>query len=359
MYKHPIIVIGASAGGVETLTRLVKALPSDLTAAILITIHFPSYATSYLPKILNRCRTLPAHHPEDGEQIQVGTIYVAPPDYHLLLHNHRVHLSRAPQENGHRPAIDPMFRSTARTYQQHAIGVILSGMLDDGTSGLAVIKSFGGIALVQDPEEALFDAMPRSAIANVDIDAVLKISDLAARLVTLTNEMSQGHLRTRAIDAENSTMSPTFENESDLVHHSKAKLEQGEHPENSPSMLTCPGCGGVMWEVDNGNLIRFRCHVGHSYSIDSLLSEQANTVEIALWSAVRALEEKAALSRRMAERSRQQNHVISAERFEARATDVARQANIVRQVIAQQNGQNSTNNRFDGNNPMGEDEVMS
>jgi two-component system chemotaxis response regulator CheB len=386
MHSLNIIAIGASAGGVETLTRLVKQLPPDLPAAILVVLHFPSYGTSVLPKILDRCHTLPALHVRGGETIQHGQIYIAPPNHHLLLHHNQIRLSIGPRENGHRPAIDTMFRSAAHTHGRRVIGVILSGMLDDGSAGLAVIKAYGGIALVQDPQDALFDGMPRSAIENVDVDAVLKLSDLAARLVILSRKFTTGdalmsnfsdqsHFSHSESDdsqgelSQNDPASEFFDNDSvsdhfmlddvpdgrsseppqsdpltadaialeaQIVAQSKADLEQGEQPETSPSMVTCPDCGGVLWEVRKNNLVRFRCHVGHAYSIDSLLSEQANSVETALWSAVRALEEKAALARRMAERLREQNYSGSAERFDHRAKDAAQQAQTLRQVIASQ-----------------------
>jgi two-component system chemotaxis response regulator CheB len=326
MLKRNIIVIGASAGGVETLRCLVKLLPVEMPAAIFVAMHFPSYATSLLPQILNRCGTLPALHPNDGDPIELGRIYIAPPDYHLVLHQHHMRLGRGPRENGHRPAIDVLFRSAAQSHNQRVIGVILSGMLDDGTAGLKVIKERGGMAIVQDPQEALFDGMVSSAINNVSVDAILPISDLAVRLVTLSQDTIQ----------EDASMSDNFEKEAKAVADSKADLEQGHHPQTSPSMVTCPDCGGVLWEIESNGLIRYRCHVGHVYSSDSLVSEQSNLVEISLWSAVRALEEKAALSRRMAKQAHDQNRSMSEAQFLARAEEAKQQANVIRGLIAEQ-----------------------
>ncbi|KAM3105397.1 chemotaxis protein CheB [Phormidesmis sp. 146-33] len=326
MPNRNIIVIGASAGGVETLTQLVSALPKDLSAVIFVTVHFPSYGTSVLPQILDRCATLPAFHPKDGDPIELGKIYVAPPDYHLVLHNHRIRLSRGPRENGHRPAIDVLFRSAAHSYGQRVVGVILSGLLDDGTAGLKVIKERGGMAIVQNPDEASFDGMVRSAIENVKVDLVLNVSDIALRLVALSQETVR----------EDDSMSDNFEREVEVVATSKADLEQGKHPQTTPSMVTCPDCGGVLWEVKTNNLIRYRCHVGHVYSSDSLLSEQASLVETSLWSAIRALEEKAALARRMAKQARDQNRLLSEAQFLARADEAKQQADVVRRVVAEQ-----------------------
>lgn len=335
MHFRNIIVIGASAGGVETLTQLVQALPSDLSASLFVTLHFPSDSISVLPKILNRCGTLPVSHAEDGEAIQLNRIYVAPPNYHLIVRPQVIHLSRSPRENGHRPAIDALFRSAARAYGSQVIGVILSGMLDDGTAGLANIKANGGLAFVQDPAEALFEGMPRSAIASVEVDGVLSVTAIAAQLA----ELSQTTITKKIMsDSTNSA-----EEEARIVSESKSRLEQGQQPETSPSMLTCPDCGGVMWEIANDNLVRYRCHVGHVYSLDSLFSEQASHVETALWAAIRALEEKAALARRMAKRSREQDHELSAVRFEERAAEAKQQAEMVRRVVSTR-GKSTPNN---------------
>ena len=326
MLNRDIVAIGASAGGVEALTRLAKALPSDLPATLFVTIHFPDYGVSVLPNILNRAGSLPAKHPQDGEEIKRGRIYIAPPGYHLLVQQNHIHLSRSPRENGHRPAIDTLFRSVSRAYKQRVVGVILSGTLDDGTAGLATIKSLGGVTIVQDPEEALFDGMPRSAIANVVVDYVLKLADLASVLIKITGDPVE----------EKKTVSDELDKEALVVAQDKVRLERGERP-GTPAPLTCPDCGGVLWELHDGNLIRFRCHIGHVYSSNSLLSEQADVVETALWSAVRVLEEKAALARRMAFQAGQQNRLMSEAQFRERAEEAEQHADLVRRVIVQQN----------------------
>ncbi|MGG6242225.1 chemotaxis protein CheB [Nodosilinea sp. AN01ver1] len=325
MASHCIVVIGASAGGVEALARLIELLPPNLNAAIFVTIHFPPYGVSFLPDILNRLDTLPAAHPQNGEAIQPGRVYIAPPDYHLLVHADTVELSRGPKENGHRPAVDPMFRSAAKAYGARVIGVVLTGMLDDGTSGFSAIKAEGGLALVQDPAEAMFRSMPESAIANVAVDRVLPLADLAKEIAFLT---------TRTPDASAMTSEqPRFEDE--IVADEKAAAEQGERS-NAASPLTCPDCGGVLWELREGNLLRYRCHVGHAYSLDSLVAEQADDLERALWTAVRAIEERAALSRRLETYAREQNRPKSAEQFAKRAADAEQNVELVRQIILRQ-----------------------
>ncbi|MEP0871876.1 chemotaxis protein CheB [Trichocoleus desertorum AS-A10] len=328
------IVIGASAGGVEALVRLVKKLPANLSAAVFIVVHFPPYGKSVLPQILNRSGSLLAKHAEDGDGILPGHIYIAPPGYHLLLRQNSMFLSHGPRENGHRPAIDLLFRSAARAYQSRAIGVVLSGALDDGTVGLELIKSKGGIAIAQDPNEAVFDSMPRSAIANVEIDYVLPATDIASILTKLVSSP----LTEKPMPPDETQI----EQEAEVVAADKAASEQGENS-NRASAVTCPECGGVLWEIRNDNLVRFRCHVGHAYSLDSLISEQADMVEQALWAAVRALEEKAALARRMSSHARQQNYAHTENQFQERAHEAEKSANLLRQILFQSSRNSEAN----------------
>lgn len=327
MPNRDIVVIGASAGGVEVLTELVQLLPSDLPAALFAVLHFPSFGISVLPQILSRSGNLPALHPQDKDVIHPGQIYVAPPNYHLLVRRDHIRLSLGPRENGHRPAVDTLFRSAARAYGHRVIGVILSGALDDGTAGLAVIKELGGIAVVQDPEEALFKGMPQSAIENVAVDHILKLADIASILIKLTHESAE----------EEEAVSGEIDREALIVAQNKAALERGERS-GEPSPLTCPDCGGVLWELHEGNYIRFRCHTGHAYSSDSLVAQQSDEVEKALWSAIRTLEEKASLARRMAVQAHQQNRLMSESQFRQRAEEAEQHSTLLRQVILKQNG---------------------
>lgn len=334
MPRRDIVVIGASAGGVEAVTQLVQQLPNNLPAALLVVLHLPSNGFSVLPQILSRAGALPALHPADRTPIEPGQIYVAPPNRHLVVQRGKLRLSSGPRENGFRPSIDVLFRSAARCYQQRVIGVILSGTLDDGTAGLSMIKSADGVALVQDPDEALFSGMPGSAIEQVAIDRVLPVRELAEYMAELV--LTSQHEPVNPVnEAEAEMTEDELGQESEIVAHEKTAIEQGERS-GSASTFTCPGCGGVLWELSQGNILRYRCHIGHAYSSNSLLAEQADTVETALWSSVRALEEKAALSRRMATHARQQNRLLSEVQFTQRAEEVERQAEIVRQVILAQ-----------------------
>lgn len=325
MPKRDIVVIGASAGGVEAVTCLIKQLPANLSAAIFVVLHLSANSKSVLPHILQRAGSFPAIHPKDGDPIELHKIYVAPPNEHLLVQVNEVVLSHGPRENGFRPAVDVLFRSAAIAYGQRVIGVILSGMLDDGTAGLRSIKTRGGIAIAQHPKEAVFSSMPRSAIESGSVDHVLTLAEIASFLATKVYESVP----------EEATMPDGPEQEAIIVAKSKASLERGEQPDN-PSPLTCPDCGGVLWELRDRNLIRFRCHVGHAYSLDSLLEEQAQDVERALWAAVRALEEKAALSRRMAVQARAQNRLTSEAQFHQRAQEIEHNSKLLRQMVVQQ-----------------------
>jgi two-component system chemotaxis response regulator CheB len=323
MPGHDIIVIGASAGGVEALTTLVSGLPPDLPASIFVVLHVPAYGTSVLPAILSRSGALPARSPVDSEVYVPGQIYVAPPDHHLLIVGDRIRLSRGPTENGHRPAIDTLFRTAASSCGPRVIGVILSGSLDDGTAGLLAIKQRGGLAIVQDPEEALFSSMPRSAVDHVAVDQVLPLSALASALTALTHEPVS--------EKEGHTVPHEMKIESKIAEMNLEALELPRAGE--PSGYTCPECHGALWEVEEGEMIRFRCRVGHAYSPDSLIASQVNGLEDALWIALRALEESAALAKRLAARSEQRGHSLAAARFTEQAQDTLVRAAIVRRAL--------------------------
>jgi two-component system chemotaxis response regulator CheB len=324
VHTRDTIVIGASAGGVEALKELVGYLSSELEAALFVVLHVPSRGTSLLPKILQRSGLLPAIHPEDGEPIRWGRIYVAPPDRHLVLREGKIHLSRGPKENGFRPAIDPLFHSAARTYDSRVIGVILSGMLGDGSGGLKSIKNAGGIAIVQDPQEAIFSDMPLNAIESVAADYILPVAGIAAVIEKLTE---------RPVRQRRGTPMPDEpEKEREIVKRNLRQFETGGDP-SLAGILTCPECGGVIWELNDGELVNYRCHVGHVFSMESFVNEQAETLEVALWSAIRALEERSALLQRMAVRCQEHGSIQSAHRFSELATEAEQNADVIRTVL--------------------------
>ena len=338
MSGHDIIVVGASAGGVEALTQLVSDLPLDLPAAIFVVLHIAPQGTSVLPSILNRSiqkrhkdSPLRAAHPIDGELIEPGKIYVAPPNMHLLIKEDYIRLARGAKENSHRPAIDPLFRTAARVYGQRVVGVVLSGSLDDGTAGLLAVKQQGGIAIVQNLDEALYSGMPRSAIENVDVDHILHVSEIAPILVKLAHQP----VKTEAAKA----VSKDMEIETDIAELELAAMQSSDRP-GKPSPFACPECAGVLWELDEGKgkLLRFRCRTGHAYSVQSLLAEQSQGLEKALWEALRALEEKVALSSRLGKKAREKKQSFSAKRFEDQAQEDQQYALLVRQLLLKGEG---------------------
>jgi two-component system chemotaxis response regulator CheB len=321
--RRDVIVLGASAGGVEALRTVVAALPADLPAAVVVVLHVPAYGGSVLPAILQRAGNLPARHPDDADSLTEGEIVVAPPDYHLVLDDSQVRLTRGPRENGHRPAIDVTFRSAARAVGARAIGVVLSGVLDDGTAGLAAIKARGGIAVVQDPDDAIYPAMPRNAIEHVEVEHVATAEQIGQLLAELCKE--------ELPEIERPT-TELMEIETDLAMMDDDAMNLHEHP-GRPSGFSCPDCNGVLWEIHDGDLVRFRCRVGHAWSSESLFGEQDQQLEAALWMALRGLEEKAALARTMGQRAHERNSPLTAARFAEQAEEASRAASLIRSML--------------------------
>jgi two-component system chemotaxis response regulator CheB len=323
MPTHDIIVIGGSAGAVEALVRLVSGLPADLPAAVFVTVHTTPTTPSLLPKILTRAGRLPAAHPRDGDRIEPGRICIPPPDHHLLLDDGRVRVVRGPKENGHRPALDPMFRTAAVHYGRRVVGVVLTGMLDDGTAGLLAIKRRGGVAVAQNPNEALFPGMPLSAIANVDVDHVLHVSEIPPLLARLSRE---------PVTEPPLPVPEEMMQEAEIAGMDEAALADLERP-GAPSGLNCPECHGTLFEIRDGKITRHRCRVGHAYSIETLHASQTEQVEAALWSAVVALKEKAVLARRMMNHMRERGHQVSATRFEEDGKDAEQRAKVIQDLL--------------------------
>jgi len=316
LFKRDIIVIGGSAGALEALIAIVGKLPHDLPASIFIVFHISPTRESLLPTLITRAGRLEAIHPVDGTFIESGRIYIAPPDRHLILENRHLNLVHGPKENRARPAIDPLFRSAAVNYGPRVIGVLLSGSLDDGTAGLNAIGKSGGITIVQDPTDASYPAMPENAIYNNSIDHVVPAAEIAPLLRRLVEEEI-------SIEGGPEPVSADLRKEVEIT---KQQLESAEMVENVDqigelSMFTCPECQGSLWEIKDGDLLRYRCHVGHAYSAASLDAEQSEKLEAALWSAMRALEERGALARRLARQARRREQSALAEKYEARARE--------------------------------------
>ncbi|MGH7679894.1 MAG: chemotaxis protein CheB [Gemmatimonadaceae bacterium] len=327
MVRFPIVVVGASAGGVEAVSRVVHDLPANLPAALFVAVHFPPYSASTLPRILSRAGRMPASHPTDGEPIQTGRVYVSPPDRHLIIGPERIRLGRGPKENGNRPAIDPLFRSAAVTHGPRVIGVVLTGNLDDGTSGLLAIKRRGGTAIVQDPHDAPFPSMPTSAIGHVRVDHVLPLNGIGELIEKLVMQrLEHPAIPVSPLDA----MPDAAPRETAYAAADLNAVEDPEHHPGTPSQFGCPDCGGVLWEIKDGQLTRFRCRVGHAYTSEGLAVRQSERLDEALWAALRALEESASLTRFMAQRARKQGNDVRAANYDRDAQHAEQKASVVR-----------------------------
>jgi two-component system chemotaxis response regulator CheB len=308
--------MGASAGGVQALTRVAAGLEADIPAALLAVLHIPPQAESRLPQILSRVGPLNVAQAADGEPLRAGSFSIAAPNRHLVVSGGRMWLVDGPRENRVRPAADPLFRSAAREYGPRTIGVVLSGSLDDGASGLAEIRAAGGLTVVQDPADALADGMPRASLETVDADYVEPadrlgplLSELAKRVATLPVE----HLPVRSTP-------PSLE----LLE------DRGDQP---PTDIACPTCGGVLKDASRNGGVRFRCRVGHAFGPESLLSEQSQRLEDTIWAAIRAFEEQAATAGRLTTRYRERGADMAADRFSARQKESAEQADVLRAVM--------------------------
>jgi two-component system, chemotaxis family, protein-glutamate methylesterase/glutaminase len=325
MAGRDIIVVGASAGGVEALSRLVADLPVDLPAAVFIVLHISPHSGTALPRILDRRSKLIVGHPYNGESIERGRVYVAVPDHHLIVGPGVVRVANGPKENGHRPAVDTLFRTAAASYGRRVVGVVLSGTRDDGTAGLRVIRSRGGVGIVQHPSEALFPGMPLSAVAGDHPDWVVPVGEIGS----LLSDLAEKELP----EVGDATMPDELDAELQWSHPDLAWPTPANPPLGNPSGFTCPECHGALWEIDDAALPRYRCRVGHGFSADSLVTTQRDDVEAALWTAYRALEERAALFRRLAQRATGRHAEITAGHFRADEAEVTRQAEVLRALL--------------------------
>lgn len=307
-----VVVVGGSAGGIESAGTVIGSLPEDFNAPLFLVIHIPP-ALSILPEILARRALLPVAHAVDLESVARGHVYVAPSDRHMRVEDGRVRLNRGPRENRFRPAIDPLFRSAAETFGSRAIGVVLSGALDDGAAGLYAIKEAGGIAVVQDPKDAAYPGMPEAALRLVTADYVLPAGEIGPLLTGLVAR-------------------PPSEPSPEKLSKAREVVVQEEQGGNV-SPFTCPECHGTLWEVKRGSLQQFRCRIGHAFSPESLIQAQDDDLENSLWAAVRSLEENGAMLAKLAEEAQAHKHAGVAQRFRERAQEKQRHADIIKSVL--------------------------
>ncbi|MEO3814878.1 chemotaxis protein CheB [Sphaerisporangium sp. B11E5] len=297
-----LVVVAASAGGVESLRSLLKDLPGDLEAAVLVVLHISPRGGSALPGILDRAGPLTAVAAENDAILKHGTVYVAPPDHHMLVRGDRVVLSRGPRHNGHRPAADPLFLSAALAGGRRTLAVVLSGTLDDGARGCGVVERHGGAVAIQDPDESAFDGMPRAALAVAERPMVGTVTRIA-RWITRESRTPVG--------AEAETADPEIERE--VSAH--VSVRGAGPPDGEISTFTCPECNGPLFEAQGRDGARYECLVGHSWSMNGMVDGQAEAVERAFWVAILRLEERMRISRRMITGFEQRGQRASARRM--------------------------------------------
>lgn len=327
--NFPIIVVGASAGGFEALKKLIGGLPKNLPAAIFIVWHMSAEIRGVLPQVLNREETLFAAHAFDGETIKSNRVYVATPDHHLLVEANRIRVTKGPKENRFRPAVDPLFRSAALAYGSRVIGVILSGALDDGTAGLWAVKQRGGIAVAQDPKDAEVPSMPENAIREVAVDYVVPMSKMPRLLVRLCKE--------RMAEKSEVVMENTAENEKTKIEIRIAAednaFESGIMSLGELTPYTCPDCHGVLSTIKDGSRVRYRCHTGHAFSADALLTAVTEKIEDSLYNAIRGVEESIMLLNHLGDHFAEINQTKLAATYFRKAQEAEGRVQIVRQAV--------------------------
>jgi two-component system chemotaxis response regulator CheB len=321
MDNRDIVVVGGSSGATAPLKGLLGRLPADLPAAIFVVLHIPTRSIGMLSTVASAAGPLPALQAEDGMTIKRGNIYIAPPDHHLILVDGHIRLGRGPRENMARPAIDPLFRSAAMSYGPRVIGVVLSGLMSDGAAGLNAIKRCGGVAVVQDPDDAVADEMPRRALEAA-------VADLCLPSIKLGDVLS---------DLVRQAAGPAVPIPAEI--RLEVDIAMGDRIDSNllgkiadPAALTCPACGGVLSRMRAGNPMRYRCQVGHAYSADILAKEQEGRVDEALRVGLRIIEERAELVTRMAEEGRRTGRRAVAEMYDERAQEYRRHADTLRKA---------------------------
>jgi len=318
--KKDIIVIGGSAGSHAPLRQIMSDLPADMPASIFVATHVPTASSGYLADVLASAGPLPVSRASDGLPVERGRVYAAVPDRHLLLVDGIMRLGDGPRENMTRPAIDPLFRSAALAYGPRAVGVVLSGLLSDGASGLTAIKACGGTAVVQHPLDAHADQMPLAALEAVNVDSVVPSTEIGRLLAQIATDDAGG------------SIPPPGNLALEVQIAAGARLGSAALRQIAdPSALSCPDCGGVLSEVCNEHPLRFRCQIGHAYTADVLAGRNMEVGE-AMRVALRIMEERVTLVTRMAEDARSTGRTAVAELYEARAVEYGRYASVLREA---------------------------
>lgn len=322
--KRNIVVIGSSAGGIDALRSLFSGLPSDTSASFFVTQHLSAQSPSMLDRILQKHTGMHVTFAEDRQLLMPNTVYIAAPDRHLMIEGDRVRVTRGPRECRARPAVDVLFRSAAIAYGPRVIGVILTGALDDGTAGLWQIKDRQGLAFVQDPGEAGYSSMPDSAIEHVEVDCVGTIETLAAEI----SRALMSEVPIPAVDEPSERQ--RIEN---LIALEGNGMQAGVMDLGKVSKYTCPECHGVLVQIEEGNLTRFRCHTGHAYSLASLHVEVNEAIDKGLWDAIRAIEERILLLEQRADLADAHGDPANAGRMRADADQAKKKYQPLRELV--------------------------
>jgi two-component system, chemotaxis family, protein-glutamate methylesterase/glutaminase len=317
-----VIVIGASLGGVDALRRLARELPGELPAAICVVQHTSPDSPALLGRILDRQGPLPAVTAEPGMELVRGRIHVAPPDRHLIVTTAGIETTFGPRENRSRPAIDPLFRTAAVNLGSRVIGVVLTGLLGDGTAGLLAVSRCGGVPLVQDPDDAAFPEMPDNALRAVPDARRVRLDSLAATLVRLSGEAAPA-----AAPAPEALIL-----EARLTERAMTSPDWNRVP-GTPTDFTCPECRGALQQIDDGGHARYRCRVGHAYSPADLLSEKGKALEESLWVALQTLEERASMLEKLGEDDRHRGRRDGGNGFSGRAEELREHASRLRELL--------------------------
>jgi two-component system chemotaxis response regulator CheB len=322
MANRDVLAIGASAGGFDAFRRLVRELPANFPASVLIAIHLPSEFPSAFDAILTQAGPLPASFANDGEAMKQGRIYLAPRERHLLVDGDRLRLGIGPRENNARPSIDPLFRSVALSCGPRAIGAVLTGTLGDGASGLQALQTCGGVTVVQDPSDADFPEMPAAALSRVRPDHVVSLAAMPALFDKLVREPA----------GPPKPVPDEIRYEVEIARSGRATMN-GMDRIGRRSVLACPECHGVMWEIDERELVRYRCHVGHAYTAELMSIALDDNLNRALGSALRALDERIALAERLFAQAREKGLTHVAESWAEKAQEFGDEAQVIRDAI--------------------------
>ena len=324
MRNHNIVVVGASAGGVDALQTLFSQFPADLQASFFVVLHVPPDSPGLIANLIDRASLLKAVVASDRAPIKPGHIYVAPPDFHLLVKSGHMHIHRGPRENRHRPAIDPLFRSAAIAYRAQTIGVVLTGYLDDGTSGLLAIKRCGGIAVVQDPDDADYPDMPANAIAEVEVDYRLPLGKMGSVIQQIVEQPA----------AAVASVPKDIAMEADIAERNMSDISK-EYMLGNLAPVSCPECSGPLWQIDTDEVRRYRCHVGHGFTAKALMASQNKALEQALWAAMRTMEEQGNMALLMSKKEKARGRERLAQTYQEKASTSKAHAQIIRKLLVE------------------------